>query len=99
MEGVKESLSLEQSERAAGERDELKRLTNQVESTNKQRPPLRMSWRRVGWRSEQYSSKSTEDELTVAKCKQEELSNFRQQMVGDGDTFLWSRQEHQKAEQ
>ena len=31
MEGVKESLSLEQSERAAGERDELKRLTTQVE--------------------------------------------------------------------
>jgi len=99
MEGVKESLSLEQSERAAGEKDELKRLTNQVESTNKQRPPLRMSWRRGGWRSEQDSSKSTEDELTVAKCKQEELSNFRQQMMGDGDTFLRSRQEHKKAEQ
>ena len=78
---------------------ELERLTNQVEFTNKQRPPLRMSWRRGGWRSEQDSSKSTEDELTVAKCKQEELSNFRQQMMGDGDTFLWSRQEHQKAEQ
>ena len=106
MEGVKESLSLEQSERAAGEKEELKRLTNQVErltnqveSTNKQRPPLRMSWRRGGWRSEQDSSKSTEDELTVAKCKQEELSNFRQQMMGDGNTFLRSRQEHQKAEQ
>ena len=58
MEGVKESLSLEQSERAAGERDELKRLTNQVElkrltnqveSTNKQRPPLRMSWMEAWW--------------------------------------------------
>jgi len=87
LDGIKESLSLEQITRAAAEK-EVKRLTNQVESMNEQLI------------YEQDLRQSSEYELAELKCKQEEeLSNFFRQMMGAGETFLRSRQQHQQAEQ
>ena len=81
LEGVKETFSIERSARAAGEKGELKKLTNQVEFMTTQ------------LRHEQDLRKAAEDELTVSKCKQEEFSKIFQQMVCPGDTFLRPRQE------
>ena len=86
LEGVKESFSLEQSKRAADEK-ETKRLVIQVESLNEQ------------LRYEQGLRKAAEEKLVESKRKEAELSNFFQQLMGAGDTFLRSRQGHEKAEQ
>ena len=81
--GMKESLSIEQSKRAADEK-ELTRLTNQVETMNKQ------------LMFEQGLRKAAEED---SKRREEELSSFFKQMMGAQETFLRSRQELQKSDQ